>query len=58
MSYVSVFSRVHISKATLSFLGDEFQVEPGEGGKRDSFLQSRNINTYLIKPAEKKVTEL
>ena len=37
------------------FLGDEFQVEPGEGGKRDSLLQSRNISTYLIKPVEKKV---
>jgi hypothetical protein len=47
--------RVHISKATLSYLGEEFQVEEGEGYKRDSLLKSRNIITYLIIPVEKRV---
>ncbi|XP_060564084.1 adenylate cyclase type 2-like isoform X2 [Ruditapes philippinarum] len=46
--------RVHISKATLSYLGEEFQVEEGEGYKRDSLLKSRNIITYLIIPVEKR----
>ena len=47
--------RVHISKATLNYLGDEFQVEPGEGSARDSYLRGREIMTYLIKQPERKV---
>ncbi|KAL4234423.1 cAMP biosynthetic process [Mactra antiquata] len=50
--------RVHISKATLAYLGDEFQVEPGEGSKRDALLKSREITTYLIVPVEKRVKKV
>ncbi|XP_053401460.1 adenylate cyclase type 2-like isoform X2 [Mercenaria mercenaria] len=46
--------RVHISKATLSYLHEEFQVEPGDGYKRDSLLNSRDITTFLIVPVEKR----
>ena len=49
------YRRVHISKATLNYLGDEFQVEPGEGSARDSYLRGREITTYLIKQPERKV---
>ena len=50
--------RVHISKATLNYLGDEFQVEPGEGSARDSYLRGREITTYLIKQPERKVQSI
>ncbi|XP_052232628.1 adenylate cyclase type 2-like isoform X2 [Dreissena polymorpha] len=47
--------RVHISKATLDCLDGDFRVIPGDGGKRDSLLNERNIQTYLILPEEKKM---
>ena len=40
--------RVHISKATLDYLNNEFDVEPGNGGERDSYLKENNVTTYLI----------
>ena len=35
---------------TKVLLGDSFKVEPGEGGKRDSFLAKFEIDTFLILP--------
>ncbi|XP_012254262.2 adenylate cyclase type 2 [Athalia rosae] len=40
--------RVHVSKATMLQLGDRFQVEPGNGGSRQSYLAEHNIETFLI----------
>jgi len=42
--------RVHISKATLMCLGDEFSVEPAEDDTRDSYLTERGIETFFIVP--------
>lgn len=42
--------RVHITKQTLDFLGDKFEVEQGEGGNRDAYLADHKIDTYLILP--------
>ncbi|KAH8258655.1 hypothetical protein KR038_003482 [Drosophila bunnanda] len=45
-----VAGRVHITKQTLDFLGDKFEVEQGEGGNRDAYLADHKIETYLIMP--------
>ncbi|XP_077301910.1 adenylate cyclase type 6 [Arctopsyche grandis] len=42
--------RVHITKETLQCLGDDYVVEPGNGGERNSYLKDNNIETYLIVP--------
>jgi len=39
---------VHISEATLKFVGDDFEVEPGNGQERDSYLKEKGIKTFLI----------
>lgn len=44
--------RVHISDATFKCLNDAYEVEPGDGGSRDSHLKMLNIKTYLIKRTE------
>ncbi|XP_017059948.1 adenylate cyclase type 2 isoform X2 [Drosophila ficusphila] len=45
-----VAGRVHITKQTLDFLGEKFEVEQGEGGNRDAYLADHKIETYLIVP--------
>ncbi|KAK9870661.1 hypothetical protein WA026_008222 [Henosepilachna vigintioctopunctata] len=40
--------RVHITKETLRCLGNDYVVEPGNGGDRNSYLKDHNIDTYLI----------
>lgn len=42
--------RVHITKATLDYLGDKFEVEPGGGAARESYLADHKIETFLIVP--------
>ncbi|RYA66222.1 hypothetical protein DD592_27880 [Enterobacter cloacae complex sp. 2DZ2F20B] len=44
------FRRVHITRATLHQLGDRFQVEPGDGIGRESYLADHKIETFLIVP--------
>ncbi|XP_053206968.1 adenylate cyclase type 6-like isoform X2 [Panonychus citri] len=44
--------RVHISKATLNYLGDSYEVEPGDGQSRDNYLRNHEIETFLIKRTE------
>lgn len=48
--------RVHITRATLLQLGDRFEVEPGEGGSRESYLAQHKVETFLIVPP--KVTKI
>ncbi|XP_054736031.1 adenylate cyclase type 2 isoform X1 [Anastrepha obliqua] len=48
-----VAGRVHITKQTLQFLGDKFEVEEGNGASRDSYLADHKIETYLIVPQKK-----
>ncbi|XP_032526667.2 adenylate cyclase type 6 isoform X1 [Danaus plexippus] len=45
-----VAGRVHITKETLRYLGDDYKVEPGHGGQRNTYLKDHNIETYLIVP--------
>ncbi|XP_056643903.1 adenylate cyclase type 6 [Diorhabda sublineata] len=40
--------RVHITKETLKCLGNDYIVEAGHGGDRNSYLKDHNIDTYLI----------
>nr|XP_029713545.1 adenylate cyclase type 2-like isoform X1 [Aedes albopictus] len=51
-----VAGRVHITKATLDYLGDRFEVEPGGGAGRESYLADHKIETYLIVPPKKPST--
>ncbi|XP_059489489.1 adenylate cyclase type 5 [Neocloeon triangulifer] len=44
--------RVHVTKETLQYLGDSYEVEPGNGGQRNSYLRTNNIATYLIVPKD------
>jgi len=44
--------RIHITADTLNYLGDAYQVEPGNGGERNTFLKDHNIETDLIVPPE------
>ena len=47
--------RVLVSKTTLMHLNNAFEVEPGNGHLRDSFLKDRSIETFLIvAPSDKK----
>lgn len=41
---------MHITKATLLQLGDKYEVEPGNGGSRESYLDEHKTETYLIIP--------
>ncbi|CAG5021647.1 unnamed protein product [Parnassius apollo] len=40
--------RVHVSELTLSFLNDEFEVEPAYGERREEMLRQAGIKTYFI----------
>ncbi|XP_076361646.1 adenylate cyclase 1-like [Tachypleus tridentatus] len=42
--------RVHITQATLDFLKNEYEVTPGHGGNRNSYLREQNVKTYFIVP--------
>lgn len=43
-------SRVHITKTTLDYLGDKFEVEPGGGASREAYLADHKVETFLIIP--------
>ncbi|XP_067844569.1 adenylate cyclase type 3 [Heptranchias perlo] len=40
--------RVHISQITCNCLNGEFELEPGEGEKRNDYLREKGIETYLV----------
>lgn len=52
MQFLLLFShrRVHITKATLDYLGDKFDVEPGGGASREAHLADHKVETFLIIP--------
>ncbi|KAJ6645300.1 Adenylate cyclase type 2 [Pseudolycoriella hygida] len=48
-----VAGRVHITKATLDYLGDKFEVEVGGGASREAYLADHKVESYLIIPPKK-----
>ncbi|XP_022645660.1 Ca(2+)/calmodulin-responsive adenylate cyclase-like isoform X3 [Varroa destructor] len=42
--------RVHVTAATLKYLNNDFQVEPGKGEDRSAYLRDHGITTYFIIP--------
>lgn len=50
LAYFRLGSRVHITKTTLDYLGDKFEVEPGGGAAREAYLADHKVETYLIIP--------
>lgn len=38
-----------MTEETLKYLGNDYEVIPGEGGKRNVYLRENNITTYFIK---------
>jgi class 3 adenylate cyclase len=49
---------VHISKATLLCLGDDYKTIPGNGGERDAYLKKHNVMTYLIDASQPRVSSM
>lgn len=43
-----VFRRIHITKATLQYLNGDYEVEPGFGEERNTYLKEHNIETFLV----------
>ncbi|XP_019482111.1 PREDICTED: adenylate cyclase type 1 [Hipposideros armiger] len=46
--------KVHITKATLACLNGDYEVEPGHGHERNSFLRTHNIETFFIVPSHRR----
>ncbi|XP_060529634.1 Ca(2+)/calmodulin-responsive adenylate cyclase-like isoform X1 [Cylas formicarius] len=42
--------RVHITQATLDYLGGEYEVESGNGASRNQYLRDHCVTTYFIVP--------
>ncbi|KAG7283828.1 hypothetical protein CRUP_034015 [Coryphaenoides rupestris] len=40
--------RIHITNATLGYLNEDYEVEPGFGGDRNAYLNANNIETFLV----------
>ncbi|XP_016053785.1 PREDICTED: adenylate cyclase type 1 [Miniopterus natalensis] len=46
--------KVHITKTTLTCLNGDYEVEPGHGQERNSFLRAHNIETFFIVPSHRR----
>uniref|UniRef100_A0A6I8NBM0 Adenylate cyclase type 1 n=1 Tax=Ornithorhynchus anatinus TaxID=9258 RepID=A0A6I8NBM0_ORNAN len=46
--------KVHITKTTLECLNGDYEVEPGCGHERNSFLKKHNIETFFIVPSHRR----
>ncbi|XP_061831574.1 adenylate cyclase type 1-like isoform X4 [Nerophis lumbriciformis] len=46
--------KVHITRTTLECLNGDYEVEPGFGHKRHSFLQKHHIETFFIVPSHRR----
>lgn len=49
---------MHVSEVTLSFLNNEFEVEPAHGERREEMLRQAGIKTYFIVKVLKPVSSL
>lgn len=45
---------MHITQATLDYLGGEYEVEPGHGNTRNQYLLDNNVTTYFIIPPSRR----
>ncbi|XP_055950408.1 adenylate cyclase type 2-like isoform X2 [Argiope bruennichi] len=53
MEQGGVPGQVHITQTTKDLLQDDwYDIQPGDGHLRDSYLQTHEIKTYLIKPSD------
>ncbi|XP_063308097.1 adenylate cyclase type 1 [Pelobates fuscus] len=46
--------KVHITKTTLECLNGDYEVEPGYGHERNSFLKKHKVETFFIVPSHRK----
>ncbi|XP_023679533.1 adenylate cyclase type 1 [Paramormyrops kingsleyae] len=46
--------KVHITRTTLEYLNGDYEVEPGYGHQRNSFLQKHDIETFFIVPSHRR----
>ncbi|CAK6966814.1 adenylate cyclase type 1-like isoform X2 [Scomber scombrus] len=46
--------KVHITKSTLECLNGDYEVEPGNGHERNTFLQKHEIETFFIVPSHRR----
>uniref|UniRef100_A0A8C6PVL5 Adenylate cyclase type 1 n=1 Tax=Nothobranchius furzeri TaxID=105023 RepID=A0A8C6PVL5_NOTFU len=46
--------KVHITRSTLECLNGDYEVEPGNGHERNSFLQKHEIETFFIVPSHRR----
>ncbi|KAM5273635.1 adenylate cyclase type 1 [Ctenodactylus gundi] len=46
--------KVHITKTTLAHLNGDYEVEPGHGHERNSFLRAHGIETFFIVPSHRR----
>ncbi|GFT63963.1 adenylate cyclase type 2 [Trichonephila clavipes] len=51
-----IAGKVHISKATLDYLGDTYEVDPGYGETRDAYLRTHGVETFLIRKNQPSVS--
>lgn len=54
LSPVCSLSKVHITRTTLECLNGDYEVEPGFGHERHSFLQKHHIETFFIVPSHRR----
>ncbi|XP_041376073.1 adenylate cyclase type 2-like [Gigantopelta aegis] len=54
MESSGVPGRVHISQKTFDCLDGQYEVEPGDGDKRSSYIKEKNIQTYFVVPLQRR----
>uniref|UniRef100_A0A8B9ZGE4 adenylate cyclase n=1 Tax=Anas platyrhynchos TaxID=8839 RepID=A0A8B9ZGE4_ANAPL len=54
LDMIDTITKVHITKTTLECLNGDYEVEPGYGHERNSFLKKHNIETYFIVPSHRR----
>ncbi|MEQ2226482.1 hypothetical protein ILYODFUR_027900 [Ilyodon furcidens] len=47
-------SKVHITRTTLECLNGDYEVEPGFGHERHTFLHKHHIETFFIVPSHRR----
>ena len=45
---IVLFSQIHVTEAVVACLDGSFDVVPGHGADRNTYLREHDVNTYLI----------